>query len=70
MSNVEKYIVYVIATLFLYGIIATRAYIAQRRKLKWYKRHYDAQPKKAKANYKPSTCEKVIDLLIILSPIK
>lgn len=70
MSKIELYIVYVIAALFVYGVVVTRAYTNQRKSLRYYKRHYDAQPKSYRRRHKPTVCERVVDFLMILSPVK
>jgi hypothetical protein len=70
MQKVEMHIIYVIAVFFLYGVVVTRAYLDQRKNLRYYKRHYDSLPKKHKRHYQPSVCQRVIDYLMIISPIK
>jgi hypothetical protein len=70
MSKVEMYIIYIISVFFIYGVIVTRAYLDQRKDLRYYKRHYDCQPKKQRRIYRPTTCQRVIDYLMIISPIK
>lgn len=70
MSRIVMYIIYVIAILFSYGIIVTRAYLDQRKDLRYYKRHYDGQPRKSRRMYKATACQRVIDYLMIISPIK
>lgn len=70
MTRVDMNIIYVIAIIFFYGVIVTRAYLDQRKDLRYYKRHYDALPKKCKRTYKPSACQRLVDYLMIISPIK
>jgi hypothetical protein len=70
MPNIEMSVIYIISVFFIYGVIVTRAYLDQRKDLRYYKRHYDCQPKIHRRIYKPTTCQQVIDFLMIISPIK
>jgi hypothetical protein len=70
MQKNEMLIIYLIVALFCYGVIVTRAYLDQRKDLRYYKRHYDATPRKTKRIYRATLCQQVIDYLMIISPIK
>lgn len=70
MSFDEIYIRYYAVILTIFCLVLVRANLDDRKLLRWYKRQFDKAPRAYRPVIKTSVCQKIVNMLLQLSPLK